>query len=59
VKGKGKAEDGGDEGIEAEEGEWLPDLILGDLDSLREDVKAFYEAKVRTSSSFALSLGSY
>ncbi|GAA5905192.1 thiamine diphosphokinase [Sporobolomyces salmoneus] len=40
VKGKGKSEDfqGGDE-------EWLPDLVLGDLDSLRPDVKEFYESK--------------
>lgn len=47
VKGKGKSEDfqGGDE-------EWLPDLVLGDLDSLRPDVKEFYESKV----SFAFSL---
>ena len=26
---------------------WLPDLILGDLDSLREDVRAYYKQQVR------------
>ncbi|GAA5873236.1 hypothetical protein JCM3774_000090 [Rhodotorula dairenensis] len=25
--------------------DWLPDLILGDLDSLRQDVRAYYESK--------------
>lgn len=30
---------------EANEEDWLPDLILGDLDSLREDVRAYYEQK--------------
>jgi len=44
VKGKGKLEDE-TIGEEVEE-DWLPDLVLGDLDSLREDVKAYYQSKV-------------
>ncbi|KWU46815.1 putative KEX1 protein [Rhodotorula sp. JG-1b] len=27
------------------EEDWLPDLVLGDLDSLRQDVRAYYEQK--------------
>ena len=27
---------------------YLPDLIKGDLDSLRDDTRAYYEAQVRT-----------
>ncbi|GAA5897337.1 hypothetical protein JCM6882_001861 [Rhodosporidiobolus microsporus] len=48
VKGKGKAEAGEDQWddeVDGNEDNWLPDLVLGDLDSLREDVKAYYEAK--------------
>ncbi|GAA5876016.1 hypothetical protein JCM16303_006993 [Sporobolomyces ruberrimus] len=46
VKGKGKAETN-EEWTEEDEREenWLPDLVLGDLDSLRLDVKAYYESK--------------
>ncbi|GAA5834870.1 hypothetical protein JCM11251_002047 [Rhodosporidiobolus azoricus] len=48
VKGKGKAEageDGWDEEVDGEEQNWLPDLVLGDLDSLREDVRTYYDGK--------------
>jgi hypothetical protein len=33
-----------------EELKWLPDLIKGDLDSLRDDVRAYYESMVSLSS---------
>lgn len=47
VKGKGKAENSEEWAEEDERQEnWLPDLVLGDLDSLRLDVKAYYESKV-------------
>lgn len=40
------------------EEDWLPDLVLGDLDSLREDVRAYYEQKVREGrGAFSLVLG--
>ncbi|GAA5969199.1 hypothetical protein JCM11641_007506 [Rhodosporidiobolus odoratus] len=48
VKGKGKAVEGeGEWGheVDGDEEKWLPDLVLGDLDSLKEDARAYYEAK--------------
>ncbi len=33
-----------------EERRWLPDVIKGDLDSLRDDVKEYYESMVRAAS---------
>ncbi|CEQ38777.1 SPOSA6832_00214, partial [Sporobolomyces salmonicolor] len=51
VKGKGRAEqrdeDGGEDWTDddAQEDTWLPHLVLGDLDSLRADVRAYYEGK--------------
>ncbi|BGP12555.1 hypothetical protein JCM10213_004860 [Rhodosporidiobolus nylandii] len=45
VKGKGRAEGEWDDESDGREENWLPDLVLGDLDSLRKDVKAYYESK--------------
>ncbi|GAA5862318.1 hypothetical protein JCM1840_004140 [Sporobolomyces johnsonii] len=51
VKGKGRAEqrdeDGRDDWTDhdAHEDNWLPHLVLGDLDSLRADVRAYYASK--------------
>ncbi|GAA5859657.1 hypothetical protein JCM8547_006180 [Rhodosporidiobolus lusitaniae] len=46
VKGKRRAGDmDWDEELDGKEDDWLPDLILGDLDSLREDAKGYYEEK--------------
>ncbi|GAA6031960.1 hypothetical protein JCM8097_003362 [Rhodosporidiobolus ruineniae] len=50
VKGKARAReeddaDAWDEEVDGREENWLPDLVLGDLDSLRPDVRAYYEAK--------------
>ncbi|GAA5946994.1 hypothetical protein JCM3765_002108 [Sporobolomyces pararoseus] len=46
VKGKGKLEPSEDWTEEDDREEnWLPDLVLGDLDSLRPEVKAYYESK--------------
>lgn len=65
VRGKGVARAGGedeDEGwdpdVDGDEERWLPDYVLGDLDSLREDARRYYEAKVRLleGPSFSLSL---
>lgn len=47
VKGKDRAEEGWDAELDADEDSWLPDLVLGDLDSLRDDVRRYYEDKVR------------
>ncbi|GAA6063629.1 hypothetical protein JCM10212_000130 [Sporobolomyces blumeae] len=44
VKGKGKLEDGWTD-ADAREDDWLPDLILGDLDSLKDETRRYYEAK--------------
>lgn len=35
---------------------YLPDLIKGDLDSLRDDVKKYYESQVRIPKLFLLLL---
>ncbi|BGP21597.1 thiamine pyrophosphokinase [Rhodotorula toruloides] len=45
VKGKGRAEDGWDDQLDGDEVKWLPDLVLGDLDSLRADARRYYEDK--------------
>ncbi|GAA5997407.1 thiamine diphosphokinase [Rhodotorula paludigena] len=45
VKGKDRAEEGWDAELDADEDSWLPDLVLGDLDSLRDDVRRYYEDK--------------
>ncbi|GAA5847829.1 hypothetical protein JCM5353_000215 [Sporobolomyces roseus] len=45
VKGKGKAENEDWTAEDEDEERWLPDLVLGDLDSLKPDVKKYYESK--------------
>ncbi|GAA5922463.1 thiamine diphosphokinase [Sporobolomyces koalae] len=46
VKGKGKLDsDDAWTDDDANELNWLPDLVLGDLDSLRDDVREYYEQK--------------
>ncbi|BGO96564.1 putative KEX1 protein [Rhodotorula toruloides ATCC 204091] len=45
VRGKDRAEDGWDDELDGDERKWLPDLVLGDLDSLREDARRYYEGK--------------
>jgi len=46
VKGKGKVENEDWTAEDEDEERWLPDLVLGDLDSLKPDVKKYYESKV-------------
>ncbi|GAA6018118.1 hypothetical protein JCM11491_003324 [Sporobolomyces phaffii] len=46
VKGKARAEAADDSTVQDScEDDWLPDLVLGDLDSLRDDVRRYYESK--------------
>ncbi|TNY20294.1 putative KEX1 protein [Rhodotorula diobovata] len=52
VRGKGVArageedeDEGWDPDVDGDEERWLPDYVLGDLDSLREDARRYYEAK--------------
>ncbi|GAA6006574.1 hypothetical protein JCM10207_004979 [Rhodosporidiobolus poonsookiae] len=49
VKGKGRVSEHDSEEWDAEvdgkEENWLPDLVLGDLDSLKPEVRAYYEEK--------------
>ncbi|GAA5980954.1 hypothetical protein JCM10908_003929 [Rhodotorula pacifica] len=46
VRGKDRADESDwDQAIDGNEELWLPDLILGDLDSLKEDVRKYYESK--------------
>ncbi|BGP44608.1 thiamine pyrophosphokinase [Rhodotorula kratochvilovae] len=44
VRGKDRADDW-DEQVDGDEALWLPDLVLGDLDSLRDDARRYYEGK--------------
>ncbi|GAA6053352.1 hypothetical protein JCM3770_004126 [Rhodotorula araucariae] len=44
ARGKDRADDW-DEQVDGDEARWLPDLVLGDLDSLRDDARRYYEAK--------------
>lgn len=56
VRGKGRQDDGEwDDATDADEDAWLPDFVLGDLDSLRDDVRRYYEAKVRCARSLCRS----
>ncbi|GAA6014771.1 hypothetical protein JCM8202_004757 [Rhodotorula sphaerocarpa] len=46
VRGKDRADGTGwDDALDGDEDGWLPDLILGDLDSLRDDARRYYESK--------------
>ncbi|GAA5945338.1 hypothetical protein JCM3775_002189 [Rhodotorula graminis] len=48
VRGKGRLDDGDgawDDESDGDEATWLPDLVLGDLDSLRPEVKEYYVGK--------------
>lgn len=48
MRGKDRQDDGEwDDATDGDEDAWLPDFVLGDLDSLRDDVRRYYEAKVR------------
>ncbi|GAA5903240.1 hypothetical protein JCM8208_002249 [Rhodotorula glutinis] len=47
VRGKARLDDDGeggawDDAVDGDEDKWLPDMVLGDLDSLRDDVKRYY-----------------
>ena len=40
--------------LDSFENRYIPDLIKGDLDSLRSDVREYYEAKVRYALDFSV-----